>query len=192
MSTGYGLCLLFCYACLSARSYKFRRASSKAICKLSRLLCAKFSVSSVFSTLEIPRNISTTCRGCSPNVDKNGVSFIVALKLVLFANCTMVERLPRSFDPSPCAWLACRAWWNALIRTPICPEAGTVSFGSFCTRLFFVTGIQLSSRTPLHYRNAESLVGRRCLIFSRLWPSLLFWQLYRVQSVASKIVLDDP
>ena len=50
LNTGYGLSLLLFSACLSARPARFRRASSKVICKLSRVFCANSSVSAVLPT----------------------------------------------------------------------------------------------------------------------------------------------
>ena len=44
-NTGHDLSLLLFSACLSARSVRFRRASSKVICKMSRVFCANSSAS---------------------------------------------------------------------------------------------------------------------------------------------------
>ena len=54
INTGYGLTLTLFTACLSARSVRFRRASFKAICKLSRVVCANSSISDVFSYMRNP------------------------------------------------------------------------------------------------------------------------------------------
>ena len=67
-------------ACLSAHSIKFRRARSKAICRLSRVFCANSSVTAVLPTRGIPRMISTGSQGCLPNSKTYGVSCVVALK----------------------------------------------------------------------------------------------------------------
>ena len=48
-----------------------------------------------------------------------------------------VDGMPSCVGLSRCAWLACRAWWDALVVTPSCPEAGTVSLGSFLYPMIF-------------------------------------------------------
>ena len=92
LNTGHGASLSLSAACLVARSVKMRRANSNAIGMLSRVSCANTSVPAVLPSWGIPSIMSTGNLACLPNIEKNGVSCIVALKDVLWASWTNGKR----------------------------------------------------------------------------------------------------
>ena len=156
------LSLLLFSARLSARSVRFRRSSSKAICNLSRVLCAKSFLSAVLSW-GMPRIISCGSRGCLPNIYKNGVSRIVALNLVLCASWTNSKRKAQllwSTTLSMASMLYMVEYVDVLILNSL--GADTASFESFGIRVYFATDILQYFRFRRHDLSEMFLVHRTC------------------------------
>ena len=72
------------------------------------------------------------------------------------------------------------------------PAAGTASCESFCIRVSVAAGISPYFQMRGLGRCARSLVGRKCLLYARLWLGLLFRPVYYGPVRALRTALSGP